>query len=77
MIRKLTFLIGLLLGLTSIILAGTAILTYLLTGKLVAVEVEETTTGRRPIFKLVSVDDALAMVKQARSGAEGGTSDAD
>jgi hypothetical protein len=70
MIRRLAFLTGLLLGLASVIQAGTAILTYFLTGRLPAVEVEETAEGRSPVFKLVSTDDVLEMVKEqaARRG---------
>lgn len=64
MIRRLAFIIGLLLGLASIIQAGTAILTYFLTGKLTAIETKETPQGRRPIFKLVSTDEALDMIKE-------------
>ena len=64
MIRRLAFLVGLLLGLASVIQAGTAILTYFLTGRLPAVEVKETAEGRSPIFKLVSTEDMLEMVKE-------------
>lgn len=64
MIRRLAFVIGLLLGLVSIIQAGTAILTYFLTGKLPSVEVKDTAEGRRPVFKLISTDDAVEMIKQ-------------
>jgi len=70
MIRRLAFLAGLLLGLASVIQAGTAILTYFLTGRLPAVEVKETAEGRSPIFKLVSTEDMLEVVKEqaARRG---------
>ncbi len=64
MIRRLAFFIGLLLGLASTILVSAAILVYVLTGKLAAVEVRETVTGHRPVFKLVSADDFLEMVKK-------------
>lgn len=64
MIRRLAFFIGLLLGLASIIQAGTAILTYFLTGKLPAIEVRETAQGRSPVFKLVSTDNVLEIVKE-------------
>jgi len=64
MIRRLAFLAGLLLGLASVIQAGTAILTYFLTGRLPTVEVKETAEGRSPIFKLVSTEDMLEMVKE-------------
>jgi hypothetical protein len=72
MIRRLAFFIGLLLGLASIVQAGTAILTYFLTGKLTIIETKETATGRRTAFKLIPVDDALARLKQARSGIDTG-----
>jgi hypothetical protein len=69
MIKRLAFFIGLLLGLASIIQAGTAILTYFLTGKLTSVEIQETDGGRRPVFKLVSADDVLEIIKdQAAKG---------
>jgi hypothetical protein len=64
MIRRLAFLIGLLLGLASTIQAGTAILTYFLTGKLTAIETKETPRGRRPIFKLVSTDEVLDLIRE-------------
>ena len=69
MVKRLAFLTGLLLGLASIIQAGTAILTYFLTGKLTSVEIQETDGGRRPVFKLVSADDVLEIIKdQAAKG---------
>ena len=64
MIRRLAFLIGLLLGLASIIQAGVAVLTYFLTGKLPAVEMKETAQGRRPVFKLIPPDQVLEIIKE-------------
>lgn len=64
MVKRLAFLVGLLLGLVSIIQAGTAVLTYFLTGKLPAVEVKETAQGRRPVFKLISADEVLEIIKE-------------
>jgi len=64
MIRRLTFLIGLCVGLGGTALAGAAILTYLLTGKLPVVEMGETGQGPRPAFKLLSPDEVVAVVKQ-------------
>jgi hypothetical protein len=78
MIRRLTFLIGLCVGLGGTALAGAAILTYLLTGKLPAVEMGETGQGPRPTFILLSADEVVAVVKQraakGRSQAEQGSS---
>lgn len=69
MIRRPAFLMGLLLGLVSIIQAGTAILTYFLTGKFPAVEIKDTAQGRRPVFKLISPDEVLEIIKdQAARG---------
>jgi len=74
MIRRLTFLIGLCVGLGGTALAGAAILTYLLTGKLPVVEMGETGQGPRPTFKLLSPDEMVAVVKhraaKGRSPAE-------
>ena len=64
MIRRLAFLSGLLLGLAATVQAGTAILTYFLTGKLTAIEVQETDEGRRPVFKLISPNDVLEIIKE-------------
>ncbi|UCC61948.1 MAG: hypothetical protein JSV36_14300 [Anaerolineae bacterium] len=71
MIRRLTFLIGLCVGLGGTALAGAAILTYLLTGKLPAVEMGETGQGPRPTFALLSPDEVMAVVKQR--AAKGGS----
>jgi len=69
MIKRLAFLIGLSLGLVSIVQASTAILTYFLTGKLTAIEVQETDGGRRPVFKLISPSDVWEIIKdQAAKG---------
>ena len=64
MIRRLAFLIGLSLGLASIVQAGTAILTYFLTGKLTAIEIQETDGSRRPVFKLISPDNVWEIIKE-------------
>jgi len=64
MIRRLTFLIGLCVGLGGTALAGAAVLIYLLTGKLPVVEMGETGQGPRPTFKLLSADEAVAVVKR-------------
>jgi len=69
MFRRLAFVLGLLLGLVSVAQAGTAILVYFLTGKLPVVEIREAGQGRRPVFKLISPDEALAFIKkQVASG---------
>ena len=64
MIKRVSFFVGLLLGLVSISQAGTAILTYFLTGKFPSIEIEETEQGPRPIFKLVSADKVLDIIKE-------------
>ena len=64
MIRRIAFLIGLLLGLVSIVLAGTAILTYFLTGKLAFIEVQGTDEDRHPVFNLIPPDDVLEIIKE-------------
>lgn len=72
MVKRLSFLLGLLLGLASVALAGAAILTYVFTGKLAAIETEETDGGRRPVFKLVSPDELIELVRSARRQHERG-----
>jgi hypothetical protein len=71
MIKRLSFLLGLLLGLASVALAGAAILTYLFTGQMAAIEMEDTDGGRRPVFKLVSPDEVIDLVKGGRRRHEG------
>ena len=62
--RRLMFVLGLFLGLISTVVVGTAILTYLLTGKLPGVEMQETDQGSRPVFKLLSPDEVLEIMKE-------------
>jgi hypothetical protein len=64
MFRRLMFVLGLFLGLISTVVVGTTIFTYLLTGKLPSVEMQETDQGARPVFKLLSLDEVLEMVKE-------------
>lgn len=71
MFKRLAFALGLSLGLVSIAAAGAAILTFLLTGKLMTLEIEETERGQRTVFKTVSLDELLETMRQARAaGAE-------
>ncbi len=68
MFKRLAFALGLSLGLVSIAAAGAAILTFLLTGKLMTLEIEETERGQRTVFKTVSLDELLETMRQARAG---------
>jgi len=65
--KRLAFALGLSLGLVSIAAAGAAILTVLLTGKLMTLEIEETERGQRTVFKTVSLDELLETMRQARA----------
>jgi hypothetical protein len=59
-LRRLAFYIGLLLGLTTIAAAGTVGLTYLLTGKLVSVEMGE----EKPEVTLMTPDEVAALIRE-------------
>ncbi len=68
MFKRLAFALGLSLGLVSIAAAGAAILTFLLTGKLMTLEIEDTERGQRTVFKTVSLDELLETMRQTRAG---------
>ena len=58
-LRRLAFYVGLLLGLTTISAAGTVALTYLLTGKLVSLEMSE----EKPEVTLMTPDEVAALIR--------------
>jgi hypothetical protein len=59
-LRRVAFYIGLLLGLTTIAAAGTVAFTYLLTGKLVSVEMGE----EKPEVTLMTPDEVAALIRE-------------
>jgi hypothetical protein len=66
-LKRLAFYLGLLLGLASIAAAGTVALTYLLTGKLVSIEMGE---EKRPEVTLMTPDEVVALIrKQSKAAA--------
>ena len=79
-LKRLAFYMGLLLGLATVAAAGTAALTYLLTGKLVSIEAAE----GKPEVTLLTPDQVVSMIREqvdkAKAAAqpveiEGGESD--
>jgi hypothetical protein len=60
-LRRLAFYLGLLLGLVSVAVAGTVALTYLLTGKLVSVEMGE---EKKPEVTLMTPDEVVALIRR-------------
>jgi Na+-translocating ferredoxin:NAD+ oxidoreductase RnfG subunit len=59
-LRRLAFYVGLLLGLITIAAAGTVALTYLLTGKLVSLEMSE----EKPEVTLMTPDEVAALIRE-------------
>jgi hypothetical protein len=59
-LKRLAFYMGLLLGLTTIAAAGTVALTYLLTGKLISIEMGE----EKPEVTLMTPDEVAAMIRE-------------
>lgn len=66
-LRRLAFVLGLLLGLATVAAAGTVALTYLFTGKLVSMEMSED----KPQVTLMTPDEVAALIRAQRTG-EGG-----
>lgn len=70
--RRLAFYLGMMLGLVAIAVAGTVALTYLLTGKLVSVEM----AGEKPEVTLMTPDQVAALMREwaakAKAEAEAG-----
>ena len=77
--RRLTFYLGLLLGLVTTAVAGTVVLTYLFTGMLPSLEFD----GEKPELALMTPDEVVSVVREqvakAKSASEttveGGESD--
>jgi hypothetical protein len=68
-LKRFAFYLGLLLGLVSIAAAGTVALTYLLTGKVVSIEMGE---EKKPEVTLMTPDEVAAMIrKQSKAAAAG------
>ena len=65
-LKQLAFYLGLLLGLATIAAAGTVALTYLLTGRLVSIEMEE----KKPVVTLMTPDEVAAMIRERTGKAE-------
>ncbi|HSR34586.1 MAG TPA: hypothetical protein VLY63_28790 [Anaerolineae bacterium] len=59
-LRRLVFYLGLLLGLVTVAAAGTVALTYLLTGKLVSVEM----SGEKPEVTLMTPDEVASLMQE-------------
>jgi hypothetical protein len=59
-LRRLAFYLGLLLGLVAVAAAGTVALTYLLTGKLVSLEMG----GEKPEVTLMTPDEVAVMIRE-------------
>jgi hypothetical protein len=66
-LRRLAFLMGLLLGLTTVAAAGAVALTYLFTGKLASVEMSED----KPEITLMTPDEVAALIRAQRSSKGG------
>ena len=60
LMKRLAFYLGLLLGLATIAAAGTVALTYLLTGRLVSIEMEE----KKPVITMMTPDEVVALIRE-------------
>ena len=65
-LKRLAFYLGLLLGLATIAAAGTVALTYLLTGRLASIEMEE----KKPVVTLMTPDEVAALIRERTGKAE-------
>ena len=65
-LKQLAFYLGLLLGLATIAAAGTVALTYLLTGRLASIEMEE----KKPVVTLMTPDEVAALIRERTGKAE-------
>ena len=63
-LRRLAFLMGLVLGLTTVAAAGAVALTYLFTGKLASVEMSED----KPQVTLMTPEEVAALIRAQRTG---------
>jgi hypothetical protein len=59
-LKRLAFYLGLMVGLVTVAAAGTVALTYLLTGKLVSVKVED----EKPEVTLMTPDEVVALIRE-------------
>ncbi len=59
-LRRLAFYIGMVMGLTTIAALGMVALTYLLTGKLVSVEL----SGEKPEVALMTPDEVVILIRE-------------
>jgi len=66
-LRRLAFMVGLLLGLTTVAAAGAVALTYLFTGKLASVEMSED----KPQVTLMTPSEVAALIRAQRTGTGG------
>jgi hypothetical protein len=66
-LRRLAFVLGLLLGLATVAAAGAVALTYLFTGKLVSMEMSED----KPQVTLMTPDEVAALIRDQRTGKGG------
>ncbi len=65
-LRQLAFNLGLLLGLVTVAAAGTVALTYLLTGRLVSLEM----AGEKPEVTLMTPDEVVTLIREQRNKAK-------
>jgi hypothetical protein len=65
-LKRLAFYLGLMLGLTTIAAAGTVALTYLLTGRLVSIEMGD----EKPEVTLMTPDEVVALIQEQVSKAK-------
>jgi hypothetical protein len=65
-IRQVAFDLGLLLGLVTVAAAGTVALTYLLTGRLVSLEM----AGEKPEVTLMTPDEVVTLIREQREKAK-------
>jgi hypothetical protein len=78
-LKRLAFILGLLLGLAAVAAAGTVILTYLFTGRFPAIEL----AGKEPRVELMTADEVVTLIREQvdrakmaqASGGAGGEAD--
>jgi hypothetical protein len=66
-LNRVAFLLGLLLGLTTIAAAGAVALTYLFTGKVASVEMSQD----KPKVTLMTPDEVASLIREQRTGKGG------
>ena len=66
-LKRLAYYLGLLLGLATVAVSGTVALTYLLTGKLVSIEMKD----EKPELTLMMPDEVATLIRErGRKGSE-------